>query len=68
MHPPHNSHGPLGQSITASHVVPASAHIVVSQGYVPIYVSEGYVPSDIPPYGSRIQPTYQSYNYGFVEP
>ena len=67
-HPPHNSHGPSGQSTTASHVVPASAHTVVSQGYVPPYVSAGYVPPYTPPYGSRTQISYQSYNYGFVAP
>ena len=58
MHPPHGSHGPSGRSTTASHVVPASAHTVVSEGYVPPYVSVGYVPPYVPPYGSMNQYSY----------
>ena len=82
-HLPPNSHGPLSRSSTVRHVHSASAHTVVSQGYVPPYVSAGYVPSYGPsrgpaygasygqtyaPYGSGYQPIYQSPNYGFVAP
>ena len=74
-HLPPNSHGPSGRSTTASHVVPTSTHTVMSQGYVPPYVLAGYVPPYVPSYGpnytlygSKYQPAYYSYNYGFVSP
>ena len=71
-HPPPNLHGPSGRSTNISHVVPMSTHTVVSQGYVPLYVSAGYVPPYVPPYtppyGFGTQPSYQSYNYGFIAP
>ena len=36
---------PSGQSSVVSHVRSTSAHIIVSQGYVPPYVSAGHVSS-----------------------
>ena len=55
MRPPHDLHGPLGHCTTSNRVVPSSVDVVALGGY-------------IPPFMSRGQPVYQSYNYGCVSP
>ena len=62
MHHLPNSSGPLGRSLTLSHVRPATANTVVSQSQVPPVVSAGHVPisgsSHVPAHGVPHIPNY----------